>query len=84
MPLYYNIILFYHNTTQSAIHINQMSVTSLGATQIMQVTSTQITWSWLHQRVLTGALYGDGKDIGDIFIGQQVRLIKQDTKLITG
>jgi hypothetical protein len=41
-------ILYYHNTTHSAIHINQITVTSLEATQITQVTATQIMCSWLH------------------------------------
>jgi hypothetical protein len=33
---------------------------------------------------VTGALYYDGKDIEAIFIGQQIRLIMQYTKLIMG
>jgi len=33
---------------------------------------------------VTDVLYCDGKDIGAIFIGQQMRLIMQYTKLIIG
>jgi hypothetical protein len=51
-----------------------MSVTSLEATYIMKVTVTQLNVADLSM-CISGALYCDGKDIGVIFIGQQIRLI---------